>query len=81
MLKSKIEGTTTSDAIQIGTSQVKLSEEFNGPIIIDDQVNTVMDDTAPDHGEAKVDEVVDSKYLQPRRCPPSLTRTQKQKLQ
>jgi hypothetical protein len=81
MLKSKIEGTTTSDAIQIGTSQVKLSEEFNGPIIIDDQVNTVMDDATPDHGEAKVDEVVDSKYLHPRRCPPSLTRTQKQKLQ
>jgi hypothetical protein len=36
MLKSEIEGITTDDVIQVSTSQVKLSEEFNGPIIIDD---------------------------------------------
>jgi hypothetical protein len=36
MLKSEIERTTTDDVIQIGTSQVKLSKEFDGPVIIDD---------------------------------------------
>jgi hypothetical protein len=36
MLKSKIERTTTDDVIRIGTSQVKLGGEFNGPIVIDD---------------------------------------------
>jgi hypothetical protein len=36
MLKSEIERATTEDVIQVSTSQVKLSEEFNGPIVIDD---------------------------------------------
>jgi hypothetical protein len=36
MLKSEIERTTVDDVIRIGTSQVKLDREFNGPIIIDD---------------------------------------------
>jgi hypothetical protein len=36
MLKSEIERATTDDVIQIGTSQVKLSKEFDGPVIIDD---------------------------------------------
>jgi hypothetical protein len=30
---------------------VKLGEEFNGPIIIDDQVDTVMDDVAANRRE------------------------------
>jgi hypothetical protein len=60
---------------------VKLNEEFNKPTIIDDQVDTVMEDVAPDREGEKANKVVDSKYLQPRWCPPSLTRTQKQKLQ
>jgi hypothetical protein len=81
MLKSEIERTTTGDVIQIDTSQVKLDVEFNGPIIIDDQVDTVMEDVTPDHGEEETDKVLDSKYLQPRLCPPGLTRTQKRKLQ
>jgi ribosomal protein S2 len=81
MLKSEIERTTTDDVIQIGTSQVKLGKEFGGPIIIDELVDTVMEEAAPEHGEEKTDKVVDSKYLQPRWCPPSLTRTQKCKLQ
>jgi hypothetical protein len=87
MLKSKIKRTTTGDVIQIGTSQVKLGKEFDGPIvidgpiIIDDQVDTVMKDVVLDHGEEKTDKVVDSKYLHPRWCPPDLTRTQKWKLQ
>jgi hypothetical protein len=42
VLKSNIEWTTTDDVIQIGTSQVKLDEEFNRPIIINDQANTIM---------------------------------------
>jgi hypothetical protein len=66
MLKSEIERTTTDDVTQIGTSQVKLSKEFGGPIIIDDQVDTVMEDVTPYCGEEKTDKVVDSKYLQPR---------------
>jgi hypothetical protein len=81
MLKSEIERTTTDDVIGVGTSQVKLSEEFNGSIVIDDQVDAVMEDVTLDRGEEKTDKVVDSKYLQPRWCPPGLTRTQKRKLQ
>jgi hypothetical protein len=81
MLKGEIERTTTGDVIRIGTSQVKLGREFNGPIVIDDQIDTVMKDVAPDHEEEKANKIVDSKYLQPRWCPPGLTRTQKRKLQ
>jgi hypothetical protein len=81
MLKSKIERTPADDIIQIGTSQVKLNKEFDGPVIIDDLVDTVMEDTAPDSREEKTNKVVDSKYLQPRWCPPDLTHTQKRKLQ
>jgi hypothetical protein len=81
MLKSKIERTPADDVIQIGTSQVKLNKEFDGPVIIDDLVDTVMEDTAPDSREEKTNKVVDSKYLQPRWCPPDLTHTQKRKLQ
>jgi hypothetical protein len=76
MLKGEIERTTTDSVIQIGTSQVKLGGEFNGLIIIDDPVDTVMEHVTPDHKEEKADKVVDSKYLQPRWCPPGLTRTQ-----
>jgi hypothetical protein len=75
MLKSETERTTTGDVIQIGTSQVKIGKEFDG------RVDTVMENTVPDHGEEKTDKVVDSKYLQSRWCPPDLTRTQKRKLQ
>jgi hypothetical protein len=81
VLKSKIERTTTNYVIQIGTSQVKLSGEFNGSIIINDRADIIMEDVSPDRGEEKTDKVVDSKYLQPRWCPPDLTRTQKRKLQ
>jgi hypothetical protein len=81
MLKSEIERATTGDVIQIGASQVKLSKEFDGPVLIDDQVDMAMEDAIPDHGEKKTNKVVDSKYLQPRWCPPGLTRTQKRKLQ
>jgi hypothetical protein len=63
MLKSKIERTTTNDVNQIGTSQVKLGEEFNGPIIINDRADTIMEDVSQDHGEEKTDKVMDSKYL------------------
>jgi hypothetical protein len=81
VLKSEIERTTTNDVIQIGTNQVKLSEEFNRPIIINDRADTIMEDVIPDCGKEMADKVVDSKYLQPRWCPPGLTHTQKRKLQ
>jgi hypothetical protein len=81
VLKSEIKRTTTGDVIQIGRRQVKLHEEFDGPIVIDDQVDTLMEDATPDRGEEKTNKVVDSKNLQPRWCPPGLTRTQKRKLQ
>jgi hypothetical protein len=42
---------------------VKLNGEFNRPIIIDDPVDTVMEDVTSDRGEEKADKVVDSKYL------------------
>jgi hypothetical protein len=48
---------------------------------MDDQVDTIMEDAAPDRGEGKIDKVVDSKYLQPRWCPPSPTHTPKRKIQ
>jgi hypothetical protein len=51
MLKSEIERTTTDDVTQISTSQVKLSKEFYVPIIINDMVDTVMKDVAPDRRE------------------------------
>jgi hypothetical protein len=69
MHKSKIERTTTDDDIRIGTGQVKLDREFNGPIVIDDLADTIMEDVTPDRGEENADRVVDSKYLQPRWCP------------
>jgi hypothetical protein len=72
MLLSEIERTTTDDVIRIGTSQVKLDGEFNGSIVIDDQLDTVMEDVAVDRGEEKADKVVNSKYLQPRWCIPVL---------
>jgi hypothetical protein len=81
VLKSEIERTTTDNVLQIGKRQVKIGEEFNGPVITDDQADTRMEDVTPDRGEVKIDKVVDSKYLQPRWCPPGLTRTQKRKLQ
>jgi hypothetical protein len=80
VLKSEIERTTTDDVIQIDTSQVKLEEEFNGPVVIDGQADTRMEDITPDHREGKMDKVVDFKYLQPWWFPPRLTRTQKWKL-
>jgi hypothetical protein len=39
-----------------------------------------MEEVTLDRKEEKANKVVDSKYLQPRWCPPSLTRTQKRKL-
>jgi hypothetical protein len=63
MLKGEIETTTTDDVIQIGTSQVKLGREFNISIVIDEEVDTVMEDVASDREEEKTDKVVDSKYL------------------
>jgi hypothetical protein len=63
MLKSEIERTTTDNVIQVGTSQVNLSEEFNRSVVIDDQVDAVMEDVAADCGEEKTDKVMDSKYL------------------
>jgi hypothetical protein len=58
VLKSEIERTTTDDFIQIGTSQVKLGEEFNRLVIINDQADTIMEDVTPDHEEEKTDKVV-----------------------
>jgi hypothetical protein len=81
VLKSEIERTTTDDVIQIGTSEVKLGKDFDGRIVIDDQVDMVMEDVVPDCKEEKTDKVVDSMYLQPRWCPPGLTCTRKHKLQ
>jgi hypothetical protein len=66
MLKSEIERTTTDDVIRIGTSQVKLGVEFNGLIVNDDQVDTVMENVVPDCKEEKANKDVNSKYLLPR---------------
>jgi hypothetical protein len=63
MLKSEVERTTADDVVRISTSQVKLGGEINRPIVIDDQVDTVMEEVTLDRKEEKANKVVDSKYL------------------
>ena len=73
--------TTANDVIQIGTHTVAIYHGFDGSIIIDDRVDTPMPDAPAKKEKEKTEELDKSKYYRPRWCPPSLTPTQKRKLQ
>jgi hypothetical protein len=69
------ERTTKKDIIKIGTTNVVIQIESEGPMIFDESANTTKkEDTA-------TIKTVDPKYSMPRWCPAGLTRSQKRKLQ
>jgi hypothetical protein len=69
------ERTTKKDIIKIGTMDVVILKESEGPMIFGESANTnKTEDTA-------AFKIVDPKYSMPRWCPAGLTRSQKQKLQ
>ena len=55
------EQTTANDVIQIGTHKVAIYHGFNGPMVIDDQVDTPMPDV-PAEKEENTEEFDKSKY-------------------
>jgi hypothetical protein len=69
------ETTTKKDIIKIGTSDVIIQENNEGPMIFGESANTTKKEDTADI------KTVDPKYSMPRWCPAGLTRFQKQKLQ
>jgi hypothetical protein len=69
------ERTTKKDIIKIGTTDVVIQKESEGPMIFGESANTnKTEDTA-------AFKIADPKYSMPRWCPAGLTRSQKRKLQ
>jgi hypothetical protein len=69
------ERTTKKDIIKIGTTDVVIQENNEGPMIFGESANiNKKEDTS-------AIKIVDPKYSMPRWCPSGLTRSQKQKLQ
>jgi hypothetical protein len=69
------ERTTKKDIIKIGTADVVIQKESEGPMIFGESANTTKkEDTA-------TIKTADPKYSMPRWCPAGLTRSQKRKLQ
>ena len=69
------ERTTKKDIIKIGTTDVVIQKESEGPMIFGESANTnKTEDTV-------VFKIADPKYSMPRWCPAGLTRSQKRKLQ
>jgi hypothetical protein len=69
------ERTTKKDIIKIGTVDVIIQEDNEGPMIFGESANTTKkEDTA-------TIKTADPKYSMPRWCPVGLTRSQKRKLQ
>jgi hypothetical protein len=69
------ERTTKKDIIEIGTADVVIQKESEGPMIFGESANTnKIEDTA-------AFKIADPKYSMPRWCPAGLTRSQKRKLQ
>jgi hypothetical protein len=67
--------TIKGDVIEIGTTDVIVQQNNEGPMISGKSASTnKKDDTA-------VNKTANSKYSMPRWCPSRLTRSQKQKLQ
>jgi hypothetical protein len=69
------ERTTKKDIIKIGTSDVVIQKESEGPMVFGESANT---NKTKDTAAIKI---ADPKYSMPRWCPAGLTRSQKQKLQ
>jgi hypothetical protein len=73
---------TSQDIIQIGSMDVYIGEDGKKPIVANNKVVTSTPEvfaTANDHEAGGSGS--NSKYFLPRWCPPSLTRTQRRKLQ
>jgi hypothetical protein len=69
------ERTTKKDIIKIGTTDVVIQKESEGPMVFGESANTnKTEDTA-------AFKIVDPKYSMPQWCPAGLTRSQKRKLQ
>jgi hypothetical protein len=69
------ERTTKKDIIKIGTADIIIQEDNEGPMIFGESANTTKkQDTA-------TIKTADPKYSMPRWCPAGLTRSQKRKLQ
>jgi hypothetical protein len=69
------ERTTKKDIIKIGTTDVVIQEDNEGPMIFGESANT---NKIEDKAAIKI---ADPKFSMPRWCPSRLTRSQKQKLQ
>jgi hypothetical protein len=74
-IPTTIERTTKKDIIKIGTADVVIQENNEGPMIFGESTNTTKkEDTA-------AIKIANPKYSRPRWCPLGLTQSQKQKLQ
>jgi hypothetical protein len=74
-MSAATERTTKKDIIKIGTTDVVIQKESEGPMIFGESANTnKTEDTA-------TIKIADPKYSMPRWCPAGLTRSQKRKLQ
>jgi hypothetical protein len=69
------ERTTKKDIIKIGTADVVIQKESEGPMIFGESANTNKTE------DTTAFKIVDPKYSTPRWCLAGLTRSQKQKLQ
>jgi hypothetical protein len=69
------ERTTKKDIIKIGTTDVVLQKESEGPMIFGESSNTTKKE------DTTTIKTADPKYSMPRWCPTGLTRSQKRKLQ
>jgi hypothetical protein len=68
--------------ITIGSMEAPVINH-DGPIIIEETLAQKQDEVPKEVAgdEKKVRAEIDSKYLQPKRCPPGLNKTQRRKLQ
>jgi hypothetical protein len=67
--------TIKEDVIKIGTTDVVVQQNNEGPMIFGESANTNKKE------DMTVNKTADSKYSMPRWCPSGLTRSQKRKLQ
>jgi hypothetical protein len=76
------ERTTSQDIIQIGTMDIPVEKDSKRPVVLNNQVGTSAQKgsvATSDHEDSGSGP--NSKYFLPRWCPPSLTHTQRRKLQ
>jgi hypothetical protein len=74
-MSAAIERTTKKDIIKIGTTDVVIQKESEGPMIFGELANTKKTE------DTTAIKIADPKYSMPRWCPAGLTWSQKQKLQ